>query len=71
MPHPLLPFRFPANAPPVGGTFGGSAGMGIGLDILAILTLLSILSRIGGSLCCPRDVFRLISSPRLVSELPG
>jgi hypothetical protein len=72
-PHPLLPFELPwgAGAPPVGSTFAGSSGVGLGLEFLAILALLSLLSRLDGSRRSPRDVFSLVSSPRLVTELPG
>jgi hypothetical protein len=67
---PLLPFGFPAGVP-VGGSSLGSSGFGIGLDLLAALALLSLLSRAGGSLRSPLDLFKLVSSPRLVTELPG
>jgi hypothetical protein len=55
----------------VGSTYRGGSGMGIGLDLLAILALLLTLSRIGGSSVSPREGFKLVSSPRLVTELPG
>jgi len=71
MPHPLLPLEFPVGAPLACSTFGGSSGTGLGLDFLAVLALLSILSRVGGSSTCPREVFKLGSSPRPVAELPG
>jgi len=67
---PLLPFGLPAGAPPVGSSFGGS-GFGIGLDLLAALALLSVFLRVGSSSRVPRDLFKLVSSPRLVIELPG
>jgi hypothetical protein len=67
---PLLPFGFPDGVP-VGGSTLGSSGFGIGLDLLAALALLSLLSRTGGSSRFPRDLFKLVSSPRLVTELPG
>jgi hypothetical protein len=67
---PLLPFSLPADALAVGSSFGGS-GLGIGLDFLAALALLSVFLRVGGSSRSPRDLFKLVSSPRLVIELPG
>jgi hypothetical protein len=70
-PHPLLPLGFPFGAPPAGSTFGSSSGMGIGLDLLAVLALLLVLSRTGRSSVSPREGFKLVSSPRLVTELPG
>jgi hypothetical protein len=70
--HPLSPIEFPSGAPPVGSTiFRGGSGTGFGLDLLAILALLLILSQIGGSSVSPRESFKLVSSPRLVTELPG
>jgi hypothetical protein len=63
--------RFPTDAPLGGSTFGRSSGTGIGLEFLAVLALPLILSRSGGTLVCPCKVFRLVSSPRLVTELPG
>jgi hypothetical protein len=71
MPHPLLPFEFPFGAPPAGSTYGGSSGMGIGLDLLAVLALLYMLKRRDTSSVSLREGFRLVSSPRLVTELPG
>jgi hypothetical protein len=71
MPHPLFPFGFPFGALPAGSTFGSSSGTGIGLDLLAVLALLLVLSRTGGSSVSPREGFKLVSSPRLVAELPG
>jgi hypothetical protein len=71
IPNPLLPFGFPSSTPPVGSTFRGGSGMEIGLDLLAVLALLLVLSRTGGSSVSPREGFKLISSPRLVTELPG
>jgi hypothetical protein len=71
IPNPLLPFGFPSGMPPVGSTFSGSSGIGIGLDLLAVLALILILSRIDRSSMSPREGFRLVSSPRLVTELPG
>jgi hypothetical protein len=38
---------------------------------LAALALLSLLSWAGRSSRSPHDLFKLVSSPRLVSELPG
>jgi hypothetical protein len=70
-PHPLFPFGFPFGALPVGSTFSSSSATGIGLDLLAVVALLVVLSRIGGSSVSPREGFRLVSSPRLVTELPG
>jgi hypothetical protein len=70
-PHPLFPSEFPPGAPPVGITFRGASGIEIGLDVLAVLALLLVLSRIGGSVVSPREGFKLASSPRLVAELPG
>ena len=69
--HPLFPFGFPFGALPVGSTFSSSSATGIGLDLLAVLALLVVLSRIGGSSVSLREGFRLVSSPRLVTELPG
>jgi hypothetical protein len=71
IPDPLLPAGFPSSTPPVGSTFRGGSGMEIGLDLLAVLALLLVLSRTGGSSVSPRESFKLISSPRLVTELPG
>jgi hypothetical protein len=71
MPQPLFPTGFPSSTPPVGSTFRGASGMEIGLDLLAVLALLLVLSRTGGSSVSPREGFKLISSPRLVTELPG
>jgi len=71
IPNPLLPVGFPSGTPPVGSTFRGASGMEIGLDLLAVLALLLVLSRTGGSSVSPRESFKLISSPRLVTELPG
>jgi hypothetical protein len=71
IPNPLLPFGFPSSTPPVGSTFRSGSGMEIGLDILAVLALLLVLSRTGGSSVSPREGFKLVSSPRLVAELPG
>jgi hypothetical protein len=70
-PHPIFPSEFPPGAPPVGSTFRGASGIEIGLDVLAVLALLLVLSRIGGSAVSPREGFKLASSPRLVAELPG
>jgi hypothetical protein len=71
MPQPLFPTGFPSSTPPVGSTFRGASGMEIGLDLLAVLALLLVLSRTGGSSVSPREGFKLVSSPRLVTELPG
>jgi len=71
IPNPPLPFGFPSSTPPVGSTFRSGSGMEIGLDLLAVLALLLVLSRTGGSSVSPREGFKLISSPRLVTELPG
>jgi hypothetical protein len=71
IPDPLLPLGFPSSTPPVGSTFRGGSGMEIGLDLLAVLALLLVLSRTGGSSVSPREGFKLVSSPRLVTELPG
>jgi hypothetical protein len=71
IPNPLLPFGFPSGTPPVGSTFRSGSGMEIGLDLLAVLALLLVLSRTGGSSVSPREGFKLVSSPRLVTELPG
>jgi len=71
IPNPLLPFGLPFGALPAGSTFASSSGMGIGLDLLAVLALLLVLSRIGGTSVSPSEGFRLASSPRLVTELPG
>jgi hypothetical protein len=68
---PLFPIGFPYGAPVPGTTFGSSSSTGISLELLAILALLYTLSRRGGSSVSPREVFRLVSSPRLVTELPG
>jgi hypothetical protein len=67
---PMHPFGFPDGAP-VGGSAFSSSGFGIGLDLLAALALLSLLSRVGGSSRPPRDFVKLVSSFRLVTELPG
>jgi hypothetical protein len=71
IPNPLLPFGFPSSTPPVGSTFRGASGMEIGLDLLAVLALLLVLSRTGGSSVSPREGFKLVSSPQLVTQLPG
>jgi hypothetical protein len=71
LPDPFLPSGFPSGTPPVGSTFRSGSGMEIGLDVLAVLALLLVLSRIGGSSVSPREGFRLASSPGLVAELPG
>jgi hypothetical protein len=71
MPNPLFPFGFPFGAPPTGTTFGSYSGTGFSLELLAILALIYTLSRRGTSSVSPREVFRLVSSPRLVTELPG
>jgi hypothetical protein len=71
MPHPLFPSELPSGAPPVGSTYRGGSGIGIGLELSAILALLLTLSRIGGSSVSPREGFKLVSSPRLVTERPG
>ncbi|HEY0129084.1 MAG TPA: hypothetical protein VGB40_07955, partial [Rubrobacteraceae bacterium] len=70
-PNPLFPFGFPLGAPPTGTTFSSSSGIGLSLELLAILALLYALSRRDISSVSPREVFRLVSSPRLVTELPG
>jgi hypothetical protein len=70
-PNPLFPFGFPLGAPPPGTTFSSSSGIGLSLELLAILALLYALSRRDISSVSPREVFRLVSSPRLVTELPG
>jgi hypothetical protein len=66
----MHPFGFP-NGAPVGGLSLGSSGFGIGLDLLAALALLSLLSRAFGSSRPPHDFIKLVSSHRLVTELPG
>jgi hypothetical protein len=71
LPNPLLPVGFPSGTPPVGSTFRGGSSIEIGLDLLAVLALLLVLSRTGGSSVSPREGFKLVSSPRLVTELPG
>jgi hypothetical protein len=71
IPDPLLPLGFPSSTPPVGSTFRSGSGMEICLDLLAVLALLLVLSRTGGSSVSPREGFKLVSSPRLVTELPG
>ena len=71
---PMHPFGFPDGAPvgaPGGGSSLGSSGFGVGLDLLAALALLSLLSRPGGSSRSPRDLVELVSSHRPVTELPG
>jgi hypothetical protein len=70
-PNPLFPFGFPLGAPLPGTTFSSSSGIGLSLELLAILALLYALSRRDISSVSPREVFRLVSSPRLVTELPG
>jgi hypothetical protein len=71
LPDPLLPSGFPSGTPPVGSTFRGASGIELGLDLLAVLALLLVLSRIGNSSVSPREGFKLASSPGLVAELPG
>jgi hypothetical protein len=72
LPHPLSPIELPSGPAPAGSNLrGGGSGMGIGLDLLAILALVLVLSRTGGSSVSPREGFKLVSSPRLVTELPG
>jgi hypothetical protein len=71
IPDPLFPFGFPFGAPLTGTAFGSSSGIALSLELLAILALLYTLSRRGTSSVSPREVFRLVSSPRLVTELPG
>jgi hypothetical protein len=71
LPDPFLPSGFPSGTPPVGSTSRGASGLELGLDLLAVLALLLVLSRIGGSSVSPREGFRLASSPGLVAELPG
>jgi hypothetical protein len=71
LPNPLLPVGFPSGTPPVGSNFRGGSSIEIGLDLLAVLALLLVLSRTGGSSVSPREGFKLVSSPRLVTELPG
>jgi hypothetical protein len=65
-----FPFGFPPAVPPVGISFG-SSGAGVALDLLAILALLPVLSRIGGLSWSNRAAFQLGSSPRLAVERPG
>lgn len=69
MPRPF-PFGFPPAAPPVGISFG-SSGAVVALDLLAILALLPVLSRVGGLSWSNRAAFKLGSSPRLAIERPG
>jgi hypothetical protein len=65
-----FPFRIPPAAPPVGISFG-SSGAGVALDLLAILALLPVLSRVGGLSRSNRAAFELCSSLRLAIERPG
>jgi hypothetical protein len=67
VPRPL-PFGLPFGAA-ASGSFEGSSG--VGLELLAVLVLLPILSRLAGSSRSPCDLFRLGSSFRLVNEIPG
>lgn len=69
MPNPF-PFKLPYGTPPLGSSLGGS-GPGTGLDLLGLLSLLLILSRVGGLSWSLREAFRLDSSPGLVVERPG
>jgi len=70
-PSPLSPFGgLPFGALPAGSFFGG-VGTGIGLDLLAILALLPLLVRASRLSQPTREVFKLVSSSRLVTELPG
>jgi hypothetical protein len=71
MPNPLFPLGFPFGAPLPGTTFSSSSGIALSLELLAILAVLYALSRRDISSVSPREVFRLVSSPRLVTELPG
>jgi hypothetical protein len=71
MPHPLFPSELPSGPPPVGSTYRGGSGIGIGLELSAILALLLTLSRIGGSSVSPREGFKLVSSSSLITERPG
>ena len=70
-PNPLFPFGFPFGAPPPATTFSSSSGIALSLELLAILALLYTLKRRDASSVSRREVFRLVSSPRLVTELPG
>lgn len=65
-----FPFGFPPAAPPVGISFG-SSGPGLALDLLAVLALLPVLSRVGGLSRSTREAFTLGSSLRLAVERPG
>ncbi len=69
-PRPF-PFGFPPAAPPVGISFGSSSGAVVALDLLAILALLPILSRVGGLSWSNRAAFKLSSSLQLAVERPG
>lgn len=73
IPPPSYPSGLPSGLPTIVGSFGGSASAtgGIGLNLLAVLALLAILSRADGLSWRHRDTFRLVSSQRLVAELPG
>jgi hypothetical protein len=68
-PRPF-PFWFPPAAPLVGISFG-SSGAGVALDLLAILALLPVLSRVGGLSRSNRAAFEPGSSLRLAVERPG
>ena len=69
LPRPF-PFGFPPAAPPVGTSFGSSSA-GVALDLLAILALLPVLSRVGGLSWSNLAAFRLGSSLQLAVERPG
>jgi hypothetical protein len=68
-PRPF-PFGSTPTAPPLGISFG-SSGAGVALGLLAILALLPILSRAGGSSWSNRATFKLGTSLRLAVERPG
>ncbi len=69
MPRPF-PSGLPPSAPPVGISFG-SSGVGMALELLAILALLPVLSRVGGLPWSNRAAFKLGSSLQLTVERPG
>jgi hypothetical protein len=68
-PRPF-PSGLPPSAPPVGISFD-SSGAGMALELLAILALLPVLSRVGGLPWSNRAAFKLGSSLQLTVERPG
>lgn len=64
-----LPFGLPSGFS-TGGSVGG-AGSGDGPLLLGVLALLPVLARLGALSRSPREVFRLVSFYKPVTELPG